>query len=81
MSRAASAISKRSNSGRPISGRPISSQRKEKYKVLIIGAGIAGLSAGVKLIENGIKNIAILEADNRIGGRIHTVQFRNYIIF
>jgi monoamine oxidase len=72
MSRTSSAISNRSGK----SERPISSQNKNKYQVLIIGAGMAGLSAAVKLIESGVKNIAILEADNRIGGRIHTQQFR-----
>lgn len=42
-----------------------------KYtKVLIIGAGMAGLSAANHLIKNGFKDFKILEARNRIGGRI-----------
>ena len=44
-------------------------------KIIIIGAGISGISAASKLIENGFKNVIILEAKNRIGGRIHTVDF------
>lgn len=40
--------------------------------VLIIGAGSAGLAAAVKLTQAGI-NVHILEARDRIGGRIYTV--------
>lgn len=57
-------------------GRPLSSRKISKYQVVVIGAGICGLSACVKLIENGIKDILILEASDRIGGRIHTIPFR-----
>ena len=45
-----------------------------QFKVAIIGAGIAGLSAANHLIENGIKDIVVIEARDRIGGRIHTVK-------
>ena len=41
------------------------------YDVLIIGAGVAGLSAGRLLAETG-RRVAILEARNRVGGRIWT---------
>ncbi|HEY0746883.1 MAG TPA: NAD(P)/FAD-dependent oxidoreductase [Steroidobacteraceae bacterium] len=41
------------------------------YDVLIIGAGVAGLEAGRLLAESG-KTVAILEARDRIGGRIWT---------
>ncbi len=44
-------------------------------QVIIIGAGIAGLAASVKLNESGI-NFLLLEGSNRIGGRINTIQFR-----
>ncbi|XP_070491018.1 spermine oxidase-like [Chironomus tepperi] len=43
-------------------------------KIIIVGSGLSGLSAAVKLYENGYENILILEAENRIGGRIHTVE-------
>lgn len=39
-------------------------------KVLIIGAGMAGLSAANHLSKNGCNDFKILEARNRIGGRI-----------
>lgn len=44
--------------------------RQKKYKVCIIGAGAAGLSAANSLVKNGIQDFLILEARNRIGGRI-----------
>ncbi|XP_065570914.1 spermine oxidase-like isoform X2 [Artemia franciscana] len=40
--------------------------------VIIIGAGLAGLSAASYLIENGVFDILILEGDNRVGGRVQT---------
>lgn len=44
-------------------------------KVVVIGAGLSGFSAAAKLIENGFKDVVILEAENRTGGRIHSVPF------
>lgn len=44
------------------------------HKVIIIGAGIAGLEAARHLQENGISDYVILEARDRIGGRAWTVQ-------
>lgn len=44
-------------------------------RIVIIGAGSSGVAAATKLIENGFKNIKILEAEGRMGGRIYTVPF------
>jgi monoamine oxidase len=41
-----------------------------RCRILIIGAGMAGLSAASHLVKNGITDFKILEARNRIGGRI-----------
>src|SRR4051812_7198999 len=41
--------------------------------VAIIGAGVAGLSAAQRAHELGIDAI-VLEASNRIGGRVQTVE-------
>src|SRR4051794_5947897 len=43
----------------------------EKCDVIIIGAGIAGLAAARDLVRAG-RNVVVLEARDRIGGRILT---------
>jgi monoamine oxidase len=40
--------------------------------VLILGAGVAGLTAASRLSAHGLK-VTVLEARNRVGGRIHTL--------
>ncbi|RMZ99367.1 spermine oxidase-like [Brachionus plicatilis] len=52
----------------------------EHTKVLIVGAGMSGLSACLKLIEAGIYDFKLIEASDRIGGRIHTIFFDNSFI-
>jgi len=41
-----------------------------KHKVIIIGAGIAGLAAATHLSQHDMNDFIVLEAQNRIGGRI-----------
>ncbi|PSS24450.1 Polyamine oxidase [Actinidia chinensis var. chinensis] len=43
--------------------------------VIIVGAGVSGISAAKVLAENGVDDIVILEASNRIGGRIRKEEF------
>ncbi|KAK8491429.1 hypothetical protein V6N13_046026 [Hibiscus sabdariffa] len=43
--------------------------------VIIIGAGVSGISAAKVLAENGIADLLILEASDRIGGRIRKESF------
>lgn len=40
--------------------------------MVVIGAGVAGLTAASHLFEYGIRNVTVLEATNRPGGRIHS---------
>lgn len=42
---------------------------------MIVGAGLAGYSAAAKLMENGFNDIMILEAEDRVGGRVNSVPF------
>lgn len=51
-----------------------------KPKVIIIGAGPAGIAAATKLIENGFSDLIVLEAENRIGGRVHSVDFGGSVV-
>lgn len=46
-------------------------------KVVIIGAGMAGLSAANHLLQNGCEDFLILEARGRIGGRIVSIPLSN----
>ena len=44
------------------------------HQFLVIGGGISGLSAASHLAKNGFKDFRLLEARNRLGGRIATMQ-------
>lgn len=44
-------------------------------KIVVVGGGIAGLSVCYYLQQNGIKDYVLIEASDRIGGRIQTVPF------
>lgn len=46
----------------------------KKCKIIIIGAGMAGLSAANHLIKNGLSDFVVLEARKRIGGRIVSIK-------
>jgi len=51
------------------------SHRMNKLQVLVVGAGAAGLAAAARLMAHGVTNVVILEAEDRMGGRIHTTLF------
>ena len=44
------------------------------HQFIIIGGGISGLSAASHLAKNGFRDFKLLEARNRLGGRIATMQ-------
>lgn len=45
---------------------------RKECKILIIGAGMAGLSAANHLVKNAEPDFLILEAQDRVGGRIYS---------
>ena len=46
---------------------------EHQVKIIVIGAGAAGLAACNRLLEAGISEFLLLEARSRLGGRIHSV--------
>ena len=41
-------------------------------RVVIVGAGFAGLTAARELVKKGVRDVVVLEARNRVGGRTWT---------
>lgn len=56
---------------------PRSLSQKQRRKVIVIGAGVAGLSAARQLQHFGF-DVVVLEGRERIGGRIATFEWGNY---
>ena len=52
---------------------PAAGTSARKPRVLILGAGVAGLAAALKLQESGCE-VTVLEARTRPGGRVHTLR-------
>jgi protoporphyrinogen oxidase len=52
-------------------------QLAEGDRVIIIGAGPAGLTAGYMLAKSGVK-VTVLEADDMVGGISRTAQYNGY---
>ena len=44
-------------------------------KILILGAGLSGITAAKTLLDKGITDFLILDGKNYTGGRIHAVPF------
>ncbi|KAM6956340.1 peroxisomal N(1)-acetyl-spermine/spermidine oxidase [Aplochiton taeniatus] len=49
-------------------------------RIVIVGCGISGIGAAHKLIKHGFRNVRVLEATARSGGRIKTGRLGNNII-
>ncbi|HTV45668.1 MAG TPA: NAD(P)/FAD-dependent oxidoreductase [Stellaceae bacterium] len=44
-----------------------------EVEIAVIGAGSAGIAAARRLIEGGRHSVLVLEARDRVGGRVHTI--------
>src|SRR3954453_13726902 len=45
-----------------------------KIDVAVIGAGAAGIGAARRLADKGTVSALVLEARDRVGGRVHTIE-------
>jgi len=55
-------------------------QRNLDRKIVVIGAGASGVACATKLLELGFQNVLVVEAEDRLGGRIHTIPFADNVI-
>ena len=70
---AAAVMPKRSNASDSGAGGAVESDSPRRNRsVMIVGAGVAGLAAAGELRANGFEDVVVLEARDRIGGRIWT---------
>jgi thioredoxin reductase len=51
---------------------------EKKFDAIILGAGIAGLSAAERLLRYGVDNFVVLEARNRTGN-VSPVFLRHFV--
>ncbi|OAL36815.1 hypothetical protein AYO20_03870 [Fonsecaea nubica] len=50
-------------------------QEAKSKEIAIVGAGMAGLMTWLALNQSGMTNISLIEAAQRLGGRVHTAYF------
>lgn len=55
----------------PSPGRAAVSDDRRTHKVIVIGAGMAGMAAAWSLLRAGV-DVTVLERDDRVGGRVRT---------
>lgn len=53
----------------------VDAQAAKSKEIAIVGAGMAGLMTWLALNQSGLTNLTIIEAGQRLGGRVHTVYF------
>lgn len=59
--------------GRAAHAAPLPPEDAWRQRVIVVGAGLAGLTAALDLLDNGWDPV-VLEARDRVGGRVHTLR-------
>ncbi|KAL4635625.1 hypothetical protein GN956_G13456 [Arapaima gigas] len=57
-----------------LSRKPLQVAMSKTARLLVVGAGLAGLAAAATLFESGFQNVQVLEATEKHGGRIDTTR-------
>src|SRR5690242_14842361 len=47
---------------------------RSEVDIAVIGAGAAGIGAARRLVDNGSVSVLVVEARDRVGGRVHTIE-------
>lgn len=47
--------------------------QKASPRVIVVGAGLSGIAAARELTDKGVKDVVVLEARDRPGGRLYAV--------
>ncbi|MBV9376968.1 MAG: FAD-dependent oxidoreductase, partial [Alphaproteobacteria bacterium] len=47
---------------------------RSEADIVVVGAGAAGIGAARRLVESGSVSVLVLEARDRVGGRVHTIE-------
>ncbi|XP_011688274.1 PREDICTED: uncharacterized protein LOC105450226 [Wasmannia auropunctata] len=63
-----------------VSVRSTDCDTSKEAKIVIVGAGPAGIAAASRLSQRGVNDFVILEANDRIGGRIYTKDFGENVV-
>uniref|UniRef100_A0A146L738 Peroxisomal N(1)-acetyl-spermine/spermidine oxidase n=1 Tax=Lygus hesperus TaxID=30085 RepID=A0A146L738_LYGHE len=53
----------------------VTSMLPSNPRIVIVGGGVSGIAAAVSLVDKGFDNVTVLEAEDRVGGRVNTVPF------
>lgn len=56
------------------------SVKTHHHSVIIVGAGAAGIAALTRFLAHNVSDVIVLEAEDRIGGRVNSVPFADSIV-